>query len=289
MRVSLLASVIAHIAILLGALVSWGSPRMYDWRPPTVEVDIVPSDEAPEVPKEAELKSPVPEIPPEPPKQEVAAKQEAPAKPELQRLDPPKAQAKEPPPPPPPAPQAGPPQQQAGAAPRTAPSQLNTPPVAPPKPLTAGSEQAQSETTKTAQAEKTDPALEQAETAARLAELLNISPEGAITKSTAPPSNELTPEEVNELKARISKCWTPMPAVEGAERTLIIIRVAFSKSGALAGEPQLIQAPAVPAGPLVLKNAVAAVQKCQPYGFLPPNKYKDWRVLDLAFTPNGIS
>src|SRR5215813_6924336 len=107
MRVSLLASVIAHIAILLGALVSWGSPRTHDWRPPTVEVDIVPSADAPKAP---ELKDAVPENTPAPAPQESAAKQE------LQRLDPPKAQAKEPPPPPPPAPQVGPQRQQADAA-----------------------------------------------------------------------------------------------------------------------------------------------------------------------------
>ena len=280
MRVSLLASVIAHVAILLGALVSWGSPRTHDWHPPSVEVDIVPPEEAPPVPE------------PQPPQE---AKQEPPAPPAS-------AAAAPPPPPPPPSPQQAQPrpqpeapqrQQQAGApAPPNPTGRRDLPPVAPPKPLSEGGQpeqpQKSEQQSKLALDAKSDPAQEQAEAAARLAELINVLPDGTIARSTAPKSKELTLEEMAELKARISKCWVP-PTTNGAEKPLVIIRVRFSQNGAVMGEPELIQAPPVASGPLVMRNAINAVQRCGPYNFLPREKYKDWRVLDLPFTPSGIS
>ena len=289
MRVSLLASVIAHIAILLGALVSWGSPRTHDWHPPSVEVDIVPPEEAPPVPEQQPQQEAKQEL-----KQEL--KQEPPT--------PPASPASAPPPPPPPTPpqqaqprpQPEPPQrqQQAGApAPPNPTGRRDLPPVAPPKPLSEGGESGQpqkseQEQSKLALDTKSDPALEQAEAAARLAELINVLPDGSIARSTAPKSKELTLDEMATLKARISKCWVPV-SNPGAERPLVIIRVTFSPNGAVQGEPELIQAPPVASGPLVMRNAISAVQRCGPYSFLPREKYKDWRVLDLAFTPNGIS
>jgi len=32
-----------------------------------------------------------------------------------------------------------------------------------------------------------------------------------------------------------------------------------------------------------------ALRQCQPYGFLPAAKYKEWKVLDLSFSPTGLS
>jgi hypothetical protein len=285
MRVSLLASVIAHIAILLGALVSWGSPRTHDWRPPSVEVDIVPPEEAPPVPE---------------PQPQQEAKQEQPASaapqppaPQPPPSAPPQQQAQQPsqPWPQPESSERG--QQTAAPAAPNPTGRRDLPPVAPPKPLSEGEQPEQPQNNEQSQSKlaldaKTDPAQEQAETAARLAELINVLPDGTIARSTAPKSKELTFEEMAELKARISKCWVP-PSATGAERPLVIIRVKFSPDGAVAGEPELIQAPPVASGPLVMRNAISAVQRCGPYSFLPREKYKDWRVLDLAFTPSGIS
>jgi hypothetical protein len=38
-----------------------------------------------------------------------------------------------------------------------------------------------------------------------------------------------------------------------------------------------------------MRAAQEAVRRCQPYSVLPPAKYQEWRVLDLPFTPDGIS
>jgi hypothetical protein len=38
-----------------------------------------------------------------------------------------------------------------------------------------------------------------------------------------------------------------------------------------------------------MKSAVQAVRQCQPYAFLPAADYKEWKVLDLAFSPAGLT
>jgi len=30
------------------------------------------------------------------------------------------------------------------------------------------------------------------------------------------------------------------------------------------------------------------VRKCQPYKMLPPDKYNEWKVFDLSFTPQNF-
>jgi hypothetical protein len=32
-----------------------------------------------------------------------------------------------------------------------------------------------------------------------------------------------------------------------------------------------------------------ALRRCQPFGFLPAAKYKEWKRLDLSFSPTGLS
>ena len=39
----------------------------------------------------------------------------------------------------------------------------------------------------------------------------------------------------------------------------------------------------------LLENSLDALKKCPAYTALPADKYDEWRVLDLHFTPNGIS
>ena len=37
------------------------------------------------------------------------------------------------------------------------------------------------------------------------------------------------------------------------------------------------------------EGAVDALQACQPYTMLPPDRYGEWNVLDLTFTPQDFS
>jgi hypothetical protein len=37
-----------------------------------------------------------------------------------------------------------------------------------------------------------------------------------------------------------------------------------------------------------MQSAIAALQACQPYTMLPPQRYGEWKVLDLVFTPRDF-
>jgi hypothetical protein len=57
----------------------------------------------------------------------------------------------------------------------------------------------------------------------------------------------------------------------------------------LAAEPALIEASASAKGPLLMRSAISALQACQPYAMLPVDRYGEWKVLDLSFTPRDFS
>jgi hypothetical protein len=39
----------------------------------------------------------------------------------------------------------------------------------------------------------------------------------------------------------------------------------------------------------LFQNAKAALKQCQPYTMLPADKFKEWRVLDLNFSPDQMA
>jgi hypothetical protein len=93
---------------------------------------------------------------------------------------------------------------------------------------------------------------------------------------------------IDNFKDRLRACWTTPPEAADDKRVKVLIRVSLRRDGSLLGEPVLIQAVATPTGPAVVKGAIAALKKCQPYAALPAEHYKQWRVLDVAFSATGV-
>ncbi|MGL4559983.1 MAG: cell envelope biogenesis protein TolA, partial [Afipia sp.] len=58
--------------------------------------------------------------------------------------------------------------------------------------------------------------------------------------------------------------------------------------GRLAAEPLLIEASASEKGPALMRSAMDALDKCQPYAMLPADRYDQWRMLDLRFSPKDF-
>jgi hypothetical protein len=136
-----------------------------------------------------------------------------------------------------------------------------------------------------------DSAQERAATAARLAWMLDL-PTDTVTSLAARPSenkSNLAGEEIAEFKAQVSKCWIAPAGVPSTPGFDVLIRIALNPDGTLGAAPELIRAPASLAGPPLVDSAKRALRKCQPYGALPADKYKDWKILDLTFTAQGPS
>jgi hypothetical protein len=63
----------------------------------------------------------------------------------------------------------------------------------------------------------------------------------------------------------------------------------MTPDGKLASEPILIEASASAKGPALMQSAIAALEACQPYPMLPADRYGEWKVLDLSFTPQDFA
>ena len=108
---------------------------------------------------------------------------------------------------------------------------------------------------------------------------------------TIPSESKLADQVIATFKARMKECWAPpfSLATADAQKLVVVLRVSLQQDGALAGEPTLLAASASPKGAALLQTAMQALQKCQPYSFLPAAKYKEWKKLDLSFSPAGLS
>ena len=86
------------------------------------------------------------------------------------------------------------------------------------------------------------------------------------------------------------KTCSKLPAsLSGADDVKVKLRVLMTPDGRLAAEPILIEASASMKGPLLMQGAIRALQACQPYAMLPADRYGEWKVLDLSFTPQDFT
>ena len=81
-----------------------------------------------------------------------------------------------------------------------------------------------------------------------------------------------------------------MPAgLSPSDNVAVKLRVQMTPDGRLAAEPALIEGSAPLKGVELMRGAIAALAACQPYAMLPPDRYGEWKVLDLSFTPHDFN
>lgn len=83
----------------------------------------------------------------------------------------------------------------------------------------------------------------------------------------------------------VSWCSSLPPGIGVGEKIKVALRVFLNRDGTLASRPQLLEPIASEKQQALLENSISALQKCQPYTMLPPDKYKQWKKLDLVFYP----
>ena len=99
----------------------------------------------------------------------------------------------------------------------------------------------------------------------------------------------LSQQEIAALKARLKECWKPPAGLADTEDLVVMLRVSLKPDGTLRDDPAMLAASASENGPALLRTAASALRQCQPYSFLPAAKYKEWKILDLSFSPTGLS
>lgn len=95
-------------------------------------------------------------------------------------------------------------------------------------------------------------------------------------------------EDAAALRAHLKSCSILPKSVTRSDNVRIVLRVAFQRDGRLAAEPLLIEASASEKGPTLMRSAMDALTKCQPYAMLSADRYDQWRMLDLSFSPKDF-
>lgn len=94
---------------------------------------------------------------------------------------------------------------------------------------------------------------------------------------------------ITAFRRHLRTCLKLPASLAASDDVKVKLRVMMTQRGTLAADPILIEASASMKGPLLMQGVVKALQACQPYAMLPPDRYGEWKVLDLSFTPQDFS
>ena len=94
---------------------------------------------------------------------------------------------------------------------------------------------------------------------------------------------------IAEFRRHLKACSKLPESIAPSDKLRITLRVLMTPDGKLAADPILIEASASAKGPALMQGAVAALEACQPYAMLPVDRYGEWKVLELSFTPQDFS
>ncbi|KQW22729.1 hypothetical protein ASC80_05110 [Afipia sp. Root123D2] len=116
--------------------------------------------------------------------------------------------------------------------------------------------------------------------------MFSLSDSGYTPTTTAA---QIPEDAVSKFRAHLRTCAKLPENVSSGDDVRVVLRIGLLPSGNLSAAPALIEASASAKGPLLMQAAIKALQACQPYNMLPADKYPEWRVLNLPFTPQDFS
>ncbi|MEA2895877.1 MAG: hypothetical protein QOJ84_1492 [Bradyrhizobium sp.] len=99
---------------------------------------------------------------------------------------------------------------------------------------------------------------------------------------------KVSADDIAKFREHLKTCSVLPGSIAPADKVTIRLRASFLPDGTLASAPLLIEASASAKGPLLMQAAIDALAACQPYAVLPADKYNEWKVLDLGFTPRDF-
>ncbi|MEQ8178509.1 MAG: hypothetical protein RIC52_07360 [Amphiplicatus sp.] len=275
MRFGVVASVLLHLAAVGLAFVSLPE----SWRSKVVSEPIIPI----ELIREAELaeKTSVPAAAPKPKPEEV--KPEPPAPKEEPKPEPPKlAEA------PKPEPEPAKPEPKPEPVPEKKPEPPKEKPKEQPKPKPKPDELDFDKLAAVVdKAKKENSAQENPSETTREAE----KPQAAVGAG-----DRLTASDVSKMKAAVGRCWsvTALAGAPDANKLVVQLQFELNRDGTLTGAPRVANSMQINMSgnrfwKVAEQTAIRAVQSCQPYDFLSPDRYNTWREMELYFDPSEMA
>ncbi|KAA0076188.1 hypothetical protein [Tardiphaga sp. P9-11] len=277
-------SVACHLALATG--VYFADARPAEHHEESVAVDLVTPQELAEAEKKAEETPPEPEKKPEPEKPEFRLP-DLTNKPTLEEQ---KTQATAAKPQSstqntPPQPQKTSPQQPAPSAQQQAAQQ---PAAQQPPPQQQAQQQAalQSQPPAPQPGPQQVPPQPEADITVKYGVMLGL-PEGF--GGGASEQADLSKLDIGAFRRHLKTCSKLPATVARGDDARVKLRAVFSPDGRLVAEPTVIEVRRPAKAALLMQAAKQALEACQPYAMLPADKYDEWKVLDLDFTPQDFA
>jgi hypothetical protein len=107
--------------------------------------------------------------------------------------------------------------------------------------------------------------------------------------ATASSKADVSSSVIAQFRRHLKTCSKLPTSIAASDKVMIKLRVLMTPEGRLAADPILMEASASAKGPLLMQSAIAALNSCQPYAMLPSDRYGEWKVIDLSFTPEDFS
>ncbi|WP_031335519.1 hypothetical protein [Rhodopseudomonas sp. B29] len=283
-RSGIAASVLAHV-VLAGAVLLFAEVHPFADAPEQqVAVDVVTADEAPPAPEPKPVEKPAEDKPE--PRLDFDVSSKPTEQPQQQRAEPPQTKQAETKPPETKQPEPRPPEAKPEQKAETAPAKPQQPSPAP-QPQPAEQQPAQPPSAQAGTQPYPAAIPQEPDITVKYSVALGL-PEGPAFDAPAEMAANISAESVAALRKKLKSCAPLPPGLERSDNVKIVLRVALQPDGRLAQEPMMIQGTASTKGPALMRGAMAALDSCQPYNMLPPDKYKEWKVLDLDFTPQDF-
>jgi outer membrane biosynthesis protein TonB len=302
-RAAIAASVLGHLALAAG--VYFADARPIERHDDSVSVDLVTPQELAEAEKKAEevKPEPVPEQQPEPAKPEFRLP-ELTSRPTLEEQKTPSAATARPESSPQKSePQSVARQQQAAPAPQPpqqSQQQSQQPPSPPPQqqalapsspPPSSPPPAAQSPMQSQPAPQSPPPAADQAppqpdpDITVKYGVILGLPGFGGAPASE---QADVAKADIAAFHRHLKTCLKLPADVARNDDAMVKLRAMLSPDGRLVAEPTVIEVRRPAKAALLLQAARHALEACQPYSMLPADKYNEWKVLDLPFTPQDF-
>jgi hypothetical protein len=108
------------------------------------------------------------------------------------------------------------------------------------------------------------------------------------TDANASSAANIASNLVAKFREHLKSCAKLPASVAHSDNIFVKLRVLMTPQARLAAEPILIEGSASMKALDLKESAVRALSACQPYDMLPADRYGEWKVLDLPFTPQDF-
>jgi hypothetical protein len=107
--------------------------------------------------------------------------------------------------------------------------------------------------------------------------------------ATASTLADISSSLVTEFRRHLKTCSKLPASVAPSDNLMVKLRVLMRPDGRLAADPLVGGGSANPKALDLLRSAIDALKACEPYAMLPADRYGEWKVLDLDFTPQDFA